>query len=741
LARYRPLEPDGAVEYIERLTAPGDLVVDLFCQGPTFLHAALQAGRRTVGVSVNPLSLLVAELGLEPLPAPDVLSAAFTRLADSPKGHQPLSRHANSLYHTRCPTCGGGCTAEWFAWDREGGYPYVKAARCPRCQDAQEGPTDEADIAAARHLERGGLAYHYALNRAAPPGHPARERAAELVALYTPRNLSVLMDVALRLEGLNLERATRLALYGLLLTAFDRGSSLDPHGEARPRPRVLRPPARFVERNVWLLLEDGLAHLLARLAEGGSPFPRAADLPALLADRTPAYFLAPAAAREVGRLLPPRSASLILADPTRPDGVFWALCALWAGWLWDTPQAHAMRPFLRRRRFNWEWHQEALQTALTAAVPLLTPQGHLVTLFVEPEGELFESVCLAAAGAGYELLGWGAAAEVGYRLVWRHPSAGRSPALPTPALPPPQAAADLAQACLRRRGEPTSWMMLHAAVYAGLPARRDAPAAGEERSPAKPPSLLGAVSDAVDQGIARLGLARVEDDLDLYWLPGLDAASLSAPLADRVEEMVWQQLVSHPAEMAGERVLAVYAALDGPLTPDLALVLLCLDSYGVLAQGTWRLREEDEPQRRQQEIAALRQDLLALGRRLGFDVEQGRGWDVRWQENGQDAYLFTLSVAAVLGCTLIAGPPVPPTARPCLVFPGGRAELLLHKLRRDPRAARRAEEQSWQFIKFRHLRRLIAEGLDRQLFEAVLGLDPIVAREGVQIPLILGGKS
>jgi len=59
------------------------------------------------------------------------------------------------------------------------------------------------------------------------------------------------------------------------------------------------------------------------------------------------------------------------------------------------------------------------------------------------------------------------------------------------------------------------------------------------------------------------------------------------------------------------------------------------------------------------------------------------------------------------------------------------------KLRRDGRLSHAAAERDWQFIKFRHLRRLIAERPDRRLLETVLGLDPIVEREGVQIPLVL----
>jgi hypothetical protein len=47
LARYRPLQPEGAANaYVTRFTRPGDLVVDLFCQGPTVIHEIVSAGRR-----------------------------------------------------------------------------------------------------------------------------------------------------------------------------------------------------------------------------------------------------------------------------------------------------------------------------------------------------------------------------------------------------------------------------------------------------------------------------------------------------------------------------------------------------------------------------------------------------------------------------------------------------------------------------------------------------------------------
>ena len=420
LARYRPVQPTRAVgAYVRGFTQPGDLVVDLFCQGPAVVREAVAAGRRALGISVNPLLLFAARLGLNQCDA-SALNAAFTRLADSPKGDVPLHRHMASLYRSDCPTCGTPGVTAWFAWDRDGSYPFKKAVRCPQCEATQEGTPDDKDLHAVHSVQPRGLAYYYALDRVAPPGHPARERAAELVQLYTPRNLSALMDLNLRLAGLEADEEVRTALTGVLLDCFDAGSSLDPYGEERPRPRTLRVPSRYLERNVWLCFEEGLSSLLAE--EAPIPVQRTTDVAALVRGEVEGHALTSHAARDVGEVIPPGSAALVFADPPRPDGVFWALSALWAGWLWEAPPARALRPFLRRRRFDWDWHWRVLQAALRAAGPLLAPAGHLVILFSDLQDTsdaLLESACLAASGAGYVLEGWGYSPEVGYRLVWR----------------------------------------------------------------------------------------------------------------------------------------------------------------------------------------------------------------------------------------------------------------------------------------------------------------------------------
>jgi hypothetical protein len=777
LARYRPVQPVRAVSaYVQRFTQPGDLVVDLFCQGPTVVRETVAAGRRALGLSVNPVLLVAARLGLSQ-PDAEALNAAFTRLADSPKGDVPLRHHLVSLYRSACPTCGAPGVAVWFAWDRDGNYPFEKAVRCSKCEGVQEGAPDDEDLRAAHSIQPRGLAYYYALDRAAPPGHPARERAAELVQLYTPRNLSALMDLAMRLEGLEAGAEARLALAGVLLDCFDAGASLDPYGEERPRPRTLRVPSRYLERNVWLCFEERLSRLLVeekltplpsppRSGEGGRLY-QATDVAALVRGEAEGYALASCAARDVGEVVPPGSAALIFADPPRPDGVFWALSALWAGWLWDSPPARALRPFLRRRRFDWHWHWRVLRAALRAAGPLLAPEGHLVTFFSEPQDvddALLESVCLAASGAGYVLEGWGYSPEVGHRLIWRRE--GAEPTSPGDAEVLERDLADVAEEAavgtLRERGEPAGLASLHVNVYTGLTEQGLLAYAAALPEDGDAPRAFAFVAGAVRRAFEAAPVVRLTggegDEEALWWLaePGrvaepavgppaaLRAGEVAPPLADRVEAQVWELLAGRPAWGLEELVEAIYARFPGLLTPDLTLVLACVDSYSVREGEALRLRPEDDPQRRASEVRTVRDELAELGERLGFKVRRRGGWDVRWLEEGREAYVFDVSATAALGRHLLA-PPVGGArggraaeegAQRCLVIPGGRARLVGLRLQRDPRLARAVEVDGWQFIKFRHLRRLVSEEeLDRHALKTVLGLDPVVEQEAAQIPL------
>ncbi len=712
LARYRAPTPEGFVRAaLEEITAPGDLIVELGIHEPTYIREALTIERRVLGLNVNPLPLLWVQDALQPPPLPEV-QAAFTRLGDLPKGTQPFFAHARALYLSRCPTCHADGVAEWFAWDRETQRPFAKRVRCPHCPEAQEGQVDMRDSALLEQFSpRSGPAYHIALGRAAPLDDPVRERAAELVALYTPRNLALLMDIIHRLPQASPNPAIQRALALLVLSALDLGSNLVPYNEPLTRPRSLRPPSRFLEYNVWLLMEQALREYSAHT---GTPVGIAIDAPvgdtpldttltALLQSRPGTHLLLSHPLRVVAPAIPTGTIAALLLHPQSPDATFWALSALWSAWLWKDVPYPVMHTFLGRRRLEWEWYRRSLTATLKRLQPLLRRDATLLVILPEDDPTILAHIIAATAQAGFQVSRWVACPPWGYRLAFYPDSRAATRA------PGDQALAKV----LQRRGEPVRSTFLEAV------------------------HLISTGKDAAEQMDTLPYLTQAPEFStiapQMVWFP--TPARIARPLADRVEESVLRLLQSQEAWTHAALESAVYAQFYDELSPEPALVAACIAAYtDADAQGRLWLRAEDMAATRGAETRQVRGLLRQLGERLRFEVRQDEAGDIVWADAGTPLYLFRCTTTAVLGPHLLAAQPPAPTRRH-LVIPGGRAALVALKLKRDPRLQQAVERDHWVFIKYRHLRRMAVEINQRADIEVYLGLDPIVEQAQVQIPL------
>jgi hypothetical protein len=109
-------------------------------------------------------------------------------------------------------------------------------------------------------------------------------------------------------------------------------------------------------------------------------------------------------------------------------------------------------------------------------------------------------------------------------------------------------------------------------------------------------------------------------------------------------------------------------------------------------------------------------------------------FDVLWHDKSRPVYAFAIQWTARVHDLVLSESPA--GIQPCLVIPGGRAALVALKLRRDPRLGKALAKANWQFIKYRHLRRILAEeNLDRHILKQIFGLDPLIERDSAQMPL------
>ena len=119
-----------------------------------------------------------------------------------------------------------------------------------------------------------------------------------------------------------------------------------------------------------------------------------------------------------------------------------------------------------------------------------------------------------------------------------------------------------------------------------------------------------------------------------------------------------------------------------------------------------------------------------LGKKLGFKIksqEDDIPQSIWLDENETPRYILYLSASALLGKFLEEAKPS--SAHRVILLPGGRANLVMFKLNRDPRL-RKFFEHGWSFLKYRHARQLANSlSLTANSLESQLDFDPLTYSE------------
>jgi hypothetical protein len=739
VSRLRWPVPAGVARaYADACTDPGETILIPYCQGPAAVRDSLAAGRRVLALNFDPLLVLVVQSVLAPVLGTD-LDAAVARLGDSLKQGVPLRRYLSELYATTCPACLRPATVDWFIWDRELGTPIAKRLRCPVCGWDDRTAVDADDRQRLGEIPARGMHYHYVLDRVAPQvgGEALRGRLEFLLELYSPRTLYALAELTLRIESMFPSGPLQQALRLLLLDCLDRCSELSLLPESTARQRGLARPNRFLERNVWHTFEEAAVRYQVWTS---SPVSGLADsLSAYqLEGGQDAGFVGRGLVRDMGRSLPPRTFGLVLTSPPPFDSATWSLSYLWGAWLLGSDAVAPLRPLLRQRTPDPAWYARVMTGSFRTLAGLLRDEGRLVLVLTDQRQVVVESLVLAASAAR---LGVVSLVQRGaeYRLTLA-PTLAPPVELQRPAVAPSsplqiriqEVAVEAAIATIRARGEPAARRTLHAAIQqrlaqAGLLAR----VLEEEREE----SPMDLVRDWVAAGLQSSAFVpKRETGEELWWLA--DPTEVASPLSDRVEDRVYEILLDTLTSTEADLTARVYASFPGMLTPDAALVSTCLRAYGrEPAPGYWELRQEDLSDARQSERQQIIASLLALGQRLGYRAGPWEPFDAAWFEADEPRAAFVVRWQAAVREALALGDRTA-EANPYLVIPGGRAALVSYKLARNPLWQERVDEAGWRFIKYRHIRQLVAQAeVSEYTLRTIVGLDPIVERESAQIPL------
>ncbi len=711
--------------WLERVDPSHNLILDPFGSSPqALLYAARNHYRIVVSIN-NPITRFLVTYAAQ-APTQENLQSALVKLSSAYKGEERLEPHILSLYETECPRCGRLISAQAFIWKAKGSAPDKKICHCQHCQNRGEYPTSEHDIHKAQEYSDNSLYHARALTRIAPPDDPIRRHADNALQLYTPRAVYALFTLINKMSGLSLTRQEKNHIRALLLHAFYRTNNLWPYPGREKALLDRKSPSTYRENNVWHALEEAVQ--VWHQEKETVQVTRWPDLP----PAEGGISVYPGRFRDLAEELNETFGAAMMVVP-QPNPNFWSLSALWAGWLWGQEKSAPLRNILSLQKPDWTWHTRALQNTFTGMVPFLSHHTPCFGILPRAQTQFLVSAVTASNASGFNIQG--AAVDPQHQqvqIVWVRRE--DTPHSPSPERPK-AVLRNAGYSHLIERGEPSYTLLLHTAGIKALDEEGAFP--GQEDQEVS--DTYQALMEEIQETFAyRQGFLHYPDS-DTWWHQELTPDII--PLADEVERDLVNHLISAKQPMSEVDILnRIYSSYPGLQTPNSQLIRLCLESYGekVNPEGdAWVLKEKERPTARRQDIQDMDGLVYELGQRLGYQVARkpprGNVSVCTWNADGEQEYTFLISASAVLGKLILTRPEPPPN--PWIVLPGSRAHVVVYKLSHNQPLAELVEE-SWGFLKYRHLRRLADEdSLTRENIEERFRLDPL-KYDAHQLPLI-----
>jgi hypothetical protein len=719
LSRYTPPLEEGVIARWLPLHAPaGSWLLDPFGFSPRLDLEAARAGYRVLVTVNNPITRFLLEMSANP-PSESDFKAALADLAVVKKGEERLAAHLQSLYLTTCEKCEREIQAETFLWRKGEDAPYARVYKCPHCEDAGERVATQTDIDRAKKIKAtDGLHRSRAFERVVKLDDEDRVYAEEAIEHYLPRPLYFLTTVINRLDSLNLSPERKRALIAMILVACDAGNTLWGHPSERPRPKQLNIPNQFREHNLWMMLERGLT-LWTETGSGvvieawPKKIPETGGI-CIYEGRLKEL------AHEVQKEIP---IAAVIASVPRPNQAFWTLSALWAGWLWGREAVEPFKVALRRRRYDWAWNATALNATFAHLFELLPLGTPFFGLLSEPEPSFLTSALTAAGAAGFDLTSLALRTEHDpIQLIWT-----RGEHLKRETNDPDMdAIREAMQAHLTERGEPASYLHVHAA---GLLALTETHALKKKEMEFDEALRMtqSVIQNALSEDERFVHYSTGENvDTGMWGLSGQQgredpALTIGDSLSDQIEVAIVTFLQKNPDSIYLEIEDDLYPHFPGLLTPSKAMIYSVLNSYAEKNGAAWKLRPEDVANSRRTELNTITAMLEAVGKRLSYATRK-QDKNYLWEDNKKTERAFYILASALIGRAMNETPYPPEQA--VIVIPGGRASLIAYKAQRDPSLAARVK--NYRLVKYRLLRTLFeVPVLTRETFEEQIASDPL----------------
>lgn len=724
-----PIPAEMTAHWLKKHLPMGSWIIDPLGSNPMFDLEAAQAGYRVLVTSNNPVLSFMLET-LAKAPSRKDFQVALSELAAARMGNERMETHLQSLYQTRCSSCGRTIQAQSFLWKKDETKPFAKQYRCSFCGDEGDRLLEEDDLQHFAQITRwASLHRARAAERLRLNDDQATSTAQSTLQFYPARSLYFLFTVINKIEGLPLTEKRRNLLTALVLSACDAGNALWAWPNPRSRPRQLSVPPQFRENNLWVAMENAIKEWSA--LSNAVSIAHWPDVP----PSEGGICLYKGRMKTLERLPEPLQEVVAAFVIPRPNQAFWTLCALWSGWLWGQESLSALKNVLIRKRYDWHWFTHAfynalihlrrathnIETQLLAIIPELTPG-------------FFSAILVAAEASGFHLINLAFEPDQALaQTVW---SFQKQRTVNDVASSDISRLHELAYSYLTTINQPATYLQLHIASLSQIASQFWLPFLKSQPNP----DLIGKIQTELENALTMsenfVHLHGQPNNIEsgTWWLAKTGNPEV-IPLYDRTEIELVRFLTNHPRGTFREIYAFMCERLPGLLTPHLSFVRACLESYATPEtenKDYWVIRPADTIANRRKDVLAILEALSLLGKQLGFQIQQHQE-TIRWLDRSeQPLYTFFVLASSIVSRFVFQAHSTPPTNY-VLVFPGSRSNLLAYKLQNDARLAR-AIQSNWHFLKFRHLR-AIAERtqLTPELWQNLLDQDPPVWQEPAQM--------
>ena len=723
LGLFLPALPKGVIDaWTTENTPPGSLMLDPLGAHPLLAVEAAMSGRRVLMARNNPILWLLLE-SICRAPGSKDLWRVLSPILISRRGDESMEEHLRGLYATPCAGCGQMIQPQGFVWERGADQPLSRVYSCPHCGDEGEREISPYDL---HNLERlGSLRLHRAraFQRVLQGGEYEQTSIEAALDCYLPRALYVCMTLANRMEQLEWRKEDKLLMQAMLLLVFDDATSLW-HWPGRGQYHFqLSVPAKFMEKNLWLTLEN------APERWGRYTSPISITYWPKLPGEHGGICLYNRRQPDKEDLFQHENPAAVVCVFPRPNQAFWTLSALWSGWLWGRKAVTPMRSALARRRYDWRWFALALEAALgdlCDAIPAGTP---MFGLLPQAAPNHLLGLLAGAHASGFELNGFAAnLSEELYQCLWLAGEPEQSPIGPL--------VQSNLRAYLQGRGEPARLPAILSDYLARLAMQNSLPVDIQNLEE----TYFSQIQQTVSETLRNPNFAReytTPSGGSKWGLANLPSGEM--PVSERMEEIILNTLWEHPQMLLQELELQVFSSLPGRLTPDTDDLRMCLQSYAeedAQVPGLFLLRPNEERGVRQADRSEMAALLEKRARSLGLEFKLEDHWIIRWADaQGNPRHAYYLLNSAIFSEYILDSPQAGKVEK-ILVFPGSRSRWLHHRLQEDPRLKSALEEGGWHLMKYRYLRWLAAqEENSLQRWESLLDGDPPLEEPSDQFQL------